>query len=1351
MAAHPGSRGSRPGDVERCPECGRRVVRACPLHGTLDGPCSDSEVFSSVVAPGWIPGYRVQSLLAFGGFGVVFAASPEGGGRQVAVKLAREDRPQACSRLLRERRALVDIGPPHVPDVLASGETTSKVPYLVMEHLGDATLAARLVDAEPMPVWEAVGVTIAILRALAAVHARGYVHCDLKPENVFVRAGGATLIDFGHAAGPLAPGHASRAALPGSGASEPRGGGTAEYMAPEQCEGQGDIDARADVYAMGVMLHEMIAGRPPFWGPRARVREMHTSHRPPRLSAAAPSRVIPPMLETIVACCLAKDRRERFGSACDLMRALEATLAAGDAPPVPPTQAKEGPRASSERLTGGVVYFAADEDPIAVQARLRALGGQLVHGAGGRYAAVFGQNVAENPAHRALLAAEELVRNGLCARARVDVAQVVVQTRRDGTRRYLSPTLARAALYPAPGDAPVSITPAAAAVLPPEPDAPASRGGRSSRASWPEGRSSVPGSERDGGAAVEEPHPLLGRDEILASLLASARETARDGIPTVVTVTGEPGVGKSHLFRELAEGLAPVAPGATLIALRVQEPALGDVDRTLADILEQGMASRAASRGEGAEPAAIELPPVLAMALRRSSAAPPVPSGEPVIRSLGAAPGALRSAITVAAGEALRAMAADGPLFVLLDDAHFAGDVALAALEFATLSEADAPIWVCAICRPALLQDRPAWGERAGRRERRAIGPLDRTSAEALCRRLLLPVETVPGRVVELLVERAQATPLLLVELVRGLHREGIVRPSPRGSAWYVATDELDRLPDLPLVEWLAHREIEGLEPALRGHARLVALLGDQVTEAEIEGVVRLLDENGAAVDLPLDAKVGTRRLLSAGVIVKDAEGRCGYRQALVRQALANGAPERFARGVHVAAVRYYRSADTIGDERRLSRLATHASAAGLAEEAARAFFVLAERARAWHAYLEAEGLYSRVLEQPGLAASDRAAAHRGRGLMRERLSRYHDALADLVAARATAEEEGDVPGVVDLLLDEALVLDWMDEFAASEARVREAEARLPPGGPLILRARLLLGLGRSAMRFSRNDEAARLLERAVDAAEVLGHDGYETLVISLLLLSYLWPALGREGAARVGLEWLVDLCESHGDRLHLAGALNARALLHACAGEKERMVDDMRQSLAIARELGQGSLELAGEFNLGELLLLMDDAAAAAPHVARALALDLRISGPEGGGVVALLEARLRLYTDDMESAAAIVGLIRARQAEARTRGEPDPLPAPSADVLCEAIELAVGGGTPAQWDELESRSERFSFGQERIEVIEARAAAAEHLGQREEARRHLGRARELARKIPNAMGARLARRLGDLDGESN
>src|SRR5438132_14260160 len=101
------------------------------------------------------------------------------------------------------------------------------------------------------------------------------------------------------------------------------------------------------------------------------------------------------------------------------------------------------------------------------------------------------------------------------------------------------------------------------------------------------------------------------------------------------------------------------------------------------------------------------------------------------------------------------------------------------------------------------------------------LGPLEPARASELCRRLLAPAENVPRAAIDLLVQRTQGIPLQLVELVRGLKRDGLVRKRLRGDTWFLATDELQKLPDSPLIEWLAERELGALPRELASHARL--------------------------------------------------------------------------------------------------------------------------------------------------------------------------------------------------------------------------------------------------------------------------------------------------------------------------------------------------------------------------------------------------------------------------------------------------------------------------------------------------------------------------------------------------
>ncbi|WP_437905812.1 protein kinase [Sorangium sp. So ce327] len=1383
----------------RCKECGRRVAHAdpgCPEHGPVvrqaspepgapGGADEPSGSWLSATALPSIEGYRGVRLAGAGGFGAVFAAEPEEGGPTVAIKVARADQPDASARLVKEMRALYDVGPPHVPAVYGCGQLASGAPYFVMEYLDGPTLADRLVArgvAGPMPAREACALARGALRALEAIHARGYVHRDVKPENIFVagaplaaRAGDgghrATIIDLGLAAGHREPSPRLTA--------ESDAPGTAEYMAPEQCDGRGDVDARADVYALGAVLFELLTGKPPFWGPPALVRQDHLGRRPPRPSLIAP---ISRSLEEIVLRCLAKDRGQRFASAAALGAALESFERGQERRPSrvrSPTTDPPPPSARGvERRAVALLFFEAELDVVALQRRLSALGGELAHAAGGRFVAVFDHADGASPLRRAAHAGRELEQQRVLSRGLLDLATVSVQPRPDGTRRFLSPLFHREDRLAAGGPLGLTLSPAAAAAL----------GDDASQAPGDGLPPPGPASAQPGlGAALPDAdtafdsssQPLFGRSDVLDALVAGARDAVATATPTIASVIGVAGHGKSRLAGALAQRLRAIEGRAEVIELRTGEPVAGGADRVVREILQRALALPSSPPADGgsallrrrlAGAQQARLGAAVALALGWISDDPLAEERYPELRALSAAPGALRAALSVAAGEALRRRSRRTPLFVVLDDAHVADDAALAALEYAALAEAQAPLFICAFGRPSFESARPSFGERAARRETYRLEALDRESAIALCRRLLLPAEDVPEPAVAHLVERAQGVPLLLIELVRGLKRGGVVRRHPRGDAWYLATDELDRLPDMPLLDWLALGEIDALPPALQAHARLIALLGPDVAVAEVAGVLHRLDEHGEADDLPLDAAVAVKRLIAAGLLVQDRRGRIGFRHALVREAVARGAPEPLRRRVHLAAFKLHRDAasDEAGERDaphlkndRLIPFAHHAAQAGLGEIAEIAYLSLAERARARHAYLDAETLYTRALEQPieptapgggppsrrapGGVRPDRAAAHRGRGLMRYRLGRYHDALADFASARAIARARGDIRAQIDILLDEATALDWMDEFKSSEERVEEAgvladEITLSPA----LTARLALGAGRTLHRFSREEEAAAALERAAASAASLGDDGYETLVISLLMLGFVLQGLGRLDDAEDALGRAIALCEAHHDTLHLCVVTNNRALLWACRGDKARMIADLERVLALARDLGQGALERVGEYNLGEYLYLMDDLAAAGPHIDRALQIERHRFCGVCRPVALLLKARFLFFCGEQAEARALFEQMREMQERASAEGQADALMVPSEAVLCAMIDLATqdgGSADDAAWDALVDRSAQSSVGQEHIEVLEIRAVTALRRGRLAAARGALSAALEAAERIPNVMGDRLRR----------
>ena len=269
--------------------------------------------------------YRIVERLGAGGMGEVFLAEDPRLAREVALKVIRQDalRDEAARhRFRQEARTLSRLLHPNIA-TLFDYDSDGGVEFLVMERVPGQTLA-QLLAAGPLPESRARAIAVGIAEALQAAHEQGVVHRDLKPGNVMITPRGrAKVLDFGLAAvlgDPSGPSHAPTASLPGSLV------GTAAYLAPEQVSG-GPLDARADLHALGAIVFEMVAGRPPFQADGIGALLYAIAERPaPALREARPGASAE--LEAIVARCLEKEPSRRFADAEALARALRG--AAGD-------------------------------------------------------------------------------------------------------------------------------------------------------------------------------------------------------------------------------------------------------------------------------------------------------------------------------------------------------------------------------------------------------------------------------------------------------------------------------------------------------------------------------------------------------------------------------------------------------------------------------------------------------------------------------------------------------------------------------------------------------------------------------------------------------------------------------------------------------------------------------------------------------------------------------------------------------------------------------------------------------------------------------------------------------------
>ena len=261
--------------------------------------------------------YRIERKLGEGGMATVYLAHDLRHNRQVALKVLKPELAAVlgAQRFLQEIQVTANLQHPHILPLYDSGSADG-VLFYVMPLVQGKSLRDRLDREKLLPVDETIRITRQVAGALDFAHRQGIIHRDIKPENILLHDGEALLTDFGIA---LAVTEAGGGRLTGTGLSI----GTVQYMSPEQAAGERDLDARSDIYALGAVTYEMLAGEPPVTGPsvQAMIAKLMTE-RPTSLRVVRD--VVPRSLDDAVMRALAKARTDRFSSAREFADALTA-------------------------------------------------------------------------------------------------------------------------------------------------------------------------------------------------------------------------------------------------------------------------------------------------------------------------------------------------------------------------------------------------------------------------------------------------------------------------------------------------------------------------------------------------------------------------------------------------------------------------------------------------------------------------------------------------------------------------------------------------------------------------------------------------------------------------------------------------------------------------------------------------------------------------------------------------------------------------------------------------------------------------------------------------------------------
>jgi hypothetical protein len=893
--------------------------------------------------------FVIEALIGLGGMGRVYRAHDRQSGRAVALKVMLDAAPESndAARFASEIRVLSELAHPGIVAYVAHGSTDGGRPFLAMELLEGEDLGARLLRA-PLSIAECLVVVRRAASALAEAHRRGVVHRDLKPGNLFLRGGALdrlTILDFG-----IARRAGATRALTATGAIV----GTPGYMAPEQVEGARDLDPAADVFALGCVLYECLAGRPPFAADHlvaALAKILFDDPAP--LERARPEISAP--LVALVARMLAKAPADRLPDAGAVLDALDALDTLGEVDDAPAAALPEGlGRGELELVTVIIASPLArsndatldDEitgDAVRVEAALRpelaARGASMERLVDGSLVITLGQ-----PGEAAVDQAVEAAHCAWLVRARWSNAVIAVASSRRvaGARVPLGEAIDRASKLARSG----SMTPShivldeiTAGLL----------DGRLRTVRLEGGLSTM----LDAPALVDEERPLLGRptpcvgrEQELGTLEMAMASSFDEGVARAVLVVAPPGLGKSRLRHELLRrveqrgGEAPLCLQARGELLRAGTP--------------HGVIGRALRRLFGVGP---DEPPAGSRALLLAGVQRQIPGGEALfvaemlgelcdvpfpdhdsvrLRAARQDPRLMQARIGEAFVALLRA-ASHRALLVVLEDLHWGDRASIELCDLALRQLEDRPLFLVAFARPEIHELAP--GLWKGRVLELPLRPLGRRA----CERLVEGVagERLDAATIARVVEQAAGNALFLEELIRA-----------------ACDGDPSAVPETVVA--MLQARIGRLATAERRLLRAASVFGESFGAAAVGAVL------GPSVD-PDDVARWLASLTREEVVApqRDEQGQFRFRHALMREAAYGLLTDDDRLLGHRLAARWLASR-----EHDPAPIAEHYLLAGAPAEAAPWFVKAAQRALDREDY-EASGRFARRARAEGVRGEE--------------------------------------------------------------------------------------------------------------------------------------------------------------------------------------------------------------------------------------------------------------------------------------------------------------------------------------------------------------------------------------------
>ncbi len=773
--------------------------------------------------------FEVISQAGAGGMGVVYRTHDRITGSIVAMKVLGRPEQEAVERFRREVRALSHLAHPAIVRYVDSGVTPNGEPYLAMEWLEGEDLGQRLAR-DGVTAEETVAIGKRVLAALAFAHAKGVVHRDVKPTNVFLPGKDpamAKVLDFG-----IARLDTATRMMTHTGAML----GSVGYMAPEQARGDRSVGPRSDLFSVGCVLFECLAGRPTFTGNHPITILVQALHdRPPSMSELRPD--LPHALVDLVDRLLARDPVDRPDSAAEALATLEAIgpLDSALAAPRPPVRrmvsGNERRMVSVILVRGGtftsaisnelVTVLASDVDPTMAPLRraVEPLGGHVIQLRQGAHLVLLeGRSAAQDEAAQAASCA-------LAIHAAVPGSQVAIATgpAEMSGRWAAGPVVDRAlALLDATrperpetstGDSEIRMDDVTSGLL----DVRFSVHGAGAMRILAGARAFASESRK----VLGKPTPCVGRERELAFLESTFSGAVEESEARAVIAIAPAGVGKSRLRREITARIE--ARGARVLLARCDAVYAGSPHHAASELVRHAAGIREDDGAEGRRKALEAyvdevFPPeqrgrakdFLGEIVRAPSASEP----GPLLRAARNDPRVMAEQVREVFEAWWSELTKAEPLLVVLEDVHWSDASTSRLVEGALAKLQDRPLFVLALARPEVRDATPrpfaSFAELS-------IEPLGKRAAERLVRAIL--GKDVDLVTLERIVARAAGNAFYLEELVR-----------------HVAAHGDESLPETVIA--MARSRLDALEPEARRVLRVGSVFGECMWE---KGVVHLL------------------------------------------------------------------------------------------------------------------------------------------------------------------------------------------------------------------------------------------------------------------------------------------------------------------------------------------------------------------------------------------------------------------------------------------------------------------------------------------------------------------------------